>query len=258
MRLFRLLMGAVLASSTLTAPAAAAPPEYVALGDSYSSGTGAGSYTSLLCRRSANAYPALLAASRPGAAFRFAACSGATIPDVATKQLSALSETATLVTISIGGNDAGFAAAMLTCKYGNTSWCRSTLRRGREFVEKRLPARLDSLYARIRSRAPQAEVVVVGYPRLYRQGGPCPGAPDSTRRAMINEAADALARVLASRAAAAGFAFADARPAFDGHEICTPDPWIDASNVHPTATGHARGYLPAVTAAATSKAAQDA
>jgi len=258
LRLFRLLTGAVLASSAFAAPAAAAPSEYVALGDSYSSGTGAGSYTSPLCRRSANAYPALLAAFRPGAAFRFVACSGATIPDVAARQLSALSEATALVTVSVGGNDSGFAAAMLACKYGTAFWCRSVLERGREFVEKRLPARLGSLYSEIRSRAPRAEVVVVGYPRLYRQGGSCPGGPDSTRRAMINEAADVLTGVLASRAAAAGFAFADARPAFTGHEICTTDPWIDASNVHPTAVGHARGYLPAVTAAADPKTAQDA
>ena len=91
-----------------------------------------------------------------------------------------------------------------------------------------------------------AEVVVVGYPRLYAQDGPCPGGPGSDRRAMLNEAADALTQVIASRAAAAGFTFADARPAFAGHEICTDDAWIDAFHVHPTATGHARGYLPLV------------
>jgi len=251
LRLLRPLAAVVLAAATLTAgPSAAAPAEYVALGDSYSSGTGAGSYTSLLCRRSANAYPALIAAARPGAAFKFVACSGATVSDVAEKQLSALSGATTLVTVSVGGNDAGFASAMISCRYGAASWCRAALEKGRRFIEEKLPARLDSLYAEIRARAPRAEVVVVGYPRLYREDGPCPGGPDAARRAMINEAADRLARVTAARAAAAGFSFADARPAFAGHEICGDDPWIDAFHVHPTAVGHSRGYLPAVAATA--------
>ncbi|MEO3782321.1 SGNH/GDSL hydrolase family protein [Actinocorallia sp. B10E7] len=252
MRLFRLLMGtalAGLASSLFLAPAQASAPEYVALGDSYSSGTGAGSYTNLLCTRSANAYPALLAAGRPGTTFKFVACGGATIPDVVADQLSALSANTTLVTISIGGNDAGFANTMLSCKYSTTTQCRSALEEGQEFVREELPAKLDSLYSQIRSRAPQAEVVVVGYPHLYKQGGLCLGGLGSTKRDMINAASDVLAEVLASRAAAAGFTFADARPGFAGHEICTADEWIDASNVHPTATGHARGYLPVVTAA---------
>ena len=253
MRPFRFLLStalAGLASSFVMAPVQAAAPEYVALGDSYSSGTGAGSYTDVLCTRSANAYPALLAAARPGTVFRFVACGGATIPDVVANQLSALGANTTLVTISIGGNDSGFASTMLTCKYSTTNQCGSALEDGREFVEEELPSRLDSLYAQIRSRAPQAKVVVVGYPHLYKQGGLCLGGLNSTKRTMINEAADVLTGVLSSRAAAAGFTFADARPGFSGHEICTTTEWIDASNIHPTATGHAQGYLPTVTAAA--------
>jgi hypothetical protein len=67
---------------------------------------------------------------------------------------------------------------------------------------------------------------------------------------MINDGSDLLNGVIADRAGAAGFAFADARPAFAGHEICTSTPWISASNIHPTAEGHANGYLPTFTTAA--------
>ncbi len=250
MRLFCALMCAVLVAPVSSATASrAVAPEYVALGDSYSSGTGAGSYTSLLCRRSANAYPALLAASRPGGEFKFVACSGATVRDVVAKQLAALDAGTTLVTVGVGGNDAGFVSTMLACRFGTVDRCRTALEKGREFVEDELPARLDSLYAQIRRRAPRAEVVVVGYPHLYREGGRCPGGLGSAKRTMINEAVDVMAGVLADRAAAAGFAFADARPAFAGHEICAADAWIGADSVHPTAEGQARGYLPAVTAA---------
>ena len=73
------------------APAQAAGSEYVALGDSYSSGTGTGSYLAdgSGCLRSLYAYPSLIAASG-GHALNFRACSGATIPDVIGSQVSAL------------------------------------------------------------------------------------------------------------------------------------------------------------------------
>src|ERR1700754_4122000 len=72
---------------TLGAPANAAAPAYVALGDSYSSGVGTRSYIDdgTDCERSTFAYPSLIAAQR-GYALDFRACSGATIPDVTNTQ----------------------------------------------------------------------------------------------------------------------------------------------------------------------------
>ena len=63
----------------LLQPAQAAAPAYVALGDSYASGTGTRSYISdgTSCQRSTSAYPSLIAAAR-GYALNFRACSGAT------------------------------------------------------------------------------------------------------------------------------------------------------------------------------------
>ena len=62
-------------------PANAATVNYVALGDSYSSGVGAGNYysSSGSCDRSPNAYPALWAAANSVTTFTFAACSGAKV-----------------------------------------------------------------------------------------------------------------------------------------------------------------------------------
>ena len=50
----------------LAAPAQAAPPSYVALGDSYSSGVGTRSYLNdgSSCQRSVYAYPSLIAAAK--------------------------------------------------------------------------------------------------------------------------------------------------------------------------------------------------
>ena len=70
---------ALVAVGLVQAPAQAAAPSYVALGDSYASGTGTRSYISdgTSCQRSTFAYPKLIAAAR-GYALNFKACSGAT------------------------------------------------------------------------------------------------------------------------------------------------------------------------------------
>ena len=60
------------------------------------------------CQRSTYAYPSLIASSK-GLTLNFRACSGATVADVTTTQLGALGSGTTHVTISVGGNDAGFA-----------------------------------------------------------------------------------------------------------------------------------------------------
>src|SRR5690349_4230487 len=109
-------------------PAAADPlaqaGKYVALGDSYSSGTGAGSYgSSGSCKRSANAYAQLWANANAPSSFVFVACSGAVTTDVINNQVGALTADTSLVTISIGGNDAGFADVMTDCNLGSDSDC---------------------------------------------------------------------------------------------------------------------------------------
>ncbi|WP_241901525.1 hypothetical protein [Nocardioides houyundeii] len=72
----------VLTASLLTAPVAqAAPPTYVALGDSYSSGTGTRSYIDdgTSCKRSTAAFPSLIAIAR-GYSLNFRACGGRRSP----------------------------------------------------------------------------------------------------------------------------------------------------------------------------------
>ena len=91
-------------------------PAYVALGDSYSSGVGTRSYLNdgTSCQRSVYTYLSLIASAK-GYALNFRACSGATVADVTNTQLSALSASTAYVTMSVGGNDAGFASVLTTC-----------------------------------------------------------------------------------------------------------------------------------------------
>ena len=109
--------GLVTAAAAASAAGAVAPVNYVALGDSYSSGVGAGDYisSSRSCQRSTEAYPQHWADANSPASFVSVACPGATTADVLASQVSALSASTTLVSITIGGNDAGFSSVMETC-----------------------------------------------------------------------------------------------------------------------------------------------
>ncbi|HQX87699.1 MAG TPA: GDSL-type esterase/lipase family protein, partial [Ornithinibacter sp.] len=120
------------------APAHAANPSYVALGDSYSSGTGTRSYISdgTSCLRSVYAYPSLIASAK-GYDLNFRACSGAKIADVSNTQLSALSSSTAYVSISIGGNDAGFASVLTTC--AQPAWlsnCNGAIDKAQAYVNQ--------------------------------------------------------------------------------------------------------------------------
>ena len=67
---------------------------------------------------------------------------------------------------------------------------------------------------------PNARLIVLGYPRLFETGSCGLLAMSTTKRALLNEAADTLASVTSGRAAAAGATFVDTRSFFAGHGVC--------------------------------------
>jgi hypothetical protein len=114
---------------------------------------------------------------------------------------------------------------------------------------------LDRTYRAIRQKAPDAQVVVLGYPRLFDvRSATCGiGGMSLPKRRAINAGADLLAGVTRERAEAAGFTFADVRDEFDGHGACGPSPWINGltllpptDSFHPNTAGYTNGYLPAM------------
>src|SRR5882757_10007142 len=100
---------------SLAGAGSALADKYVALGDSYSSGTGTRTYFDSGCQRSVYAYPYLLSQQRPNTQLTFAACSGAKTGDVLNNQVSSLTADTKIVTITIGGNDAGFSSVITEC-----------------------------------------------------------------------------------------------------------------------------------------------
>ncbi|MFF2407870.1 SGNH/GDSL hydrolase family protein [Streptomyces sp. NPDC058092] len=257
-----LVLGAVLAltgAATANAATSVQAVDYVALGDSYSSGVGSGSYDSASgdCKRSTKAYPKLWAAANSPSSFAFTACSGARTSDVKAGQLGPLNSSTDLVSISVGGNDAGFADVMTTCVLQSEATCLSRIATARSYVDTTLPGNLDSVYSSIRAKAPSARVVVLGYPRFYKIGGSCVVGLSDKVRAAINDASDYLNAATAKRAANHGFTFTDVAGKFTGHEICSGDAWLHSLNwlnigesYHPTAAGQSGGYLPALASAA--------
>lgn len=263
MRISRVIFSAAVITSLsgLVTAVAAMPAEaassvnYVALGDSYSSGLGAGSYISSSgsCDRSNNAYPEQWAGAHAPASFVSVACAGATTADVISSQVSALSASTTLVSLTIGGNDAGFSSTMETCVLHSTSTCVSAVSADESYIATQLPARLDSALQAIRSHAPRARIVLLGYPELYdlSRSSTCIGL-STTDRTALNGAADQLDSAMSSAAGRNGAAFADVRAQFAHHEICDGgSSWLNSVNIlsisssyHPTASGQELGYEP--------------
>jgi lysophospholipase L1-like esterase len=240
----------------LTGASAAAAELYVALGDSYSSGTGTRTYFDSGCQKSVYAYPSLVDVQRPNTDLVFAACSGATTTNVLNSQVNSLTANTNWVTITIGGNDAGFSDVITECALpGWLSNCDAAINTAQSFINNTLPARLTNVYNAIKTRSPNAIVIVLSYPRLFMgvdcNAGTFFSASEMTR---LNQTADLLRNVTQSRALAAGanFRFKDAIPPFTGHAVCSSSEWINGlsnpigESYHPNRTGHSSGYAPLV------------
>jgi lysophospholipase L1-like esterase len=229
----------------------AAGANYVALGDSYSSGVGSTSDYLNSCDQSTAAYPYLYSKAAGVSSFSFEACSGATAPDIESGQLSPLNSGTTLVSLTDGGNDVGFSDVMQTCVLESASSCQSAVTTAENTAKTQLPAILDTLYSDIRSKAPNAHVVVIGYPDFYDLSKTsCVGLSQADHVA-LNQGSDTLDSVIADEVAKySNFTFADVRGHFSGHELCDSTEWLHSlawpitDSYHPTAAGQSGAYLP--------------
>lgn len=177
---------------------AAAPLKYVAMGDSFSSGEGvepfeSGSNTpgTDMCHRSSSAYPRLLEANTSlslDLGSRFVACSGAKTSDITTNtfngedpQIDALGSDTDIVTVTIGGNDVGFADYAIACTVTlcgpgtfDYDYIMDAINDPDFFLN------LEATYESILTHAPNAQVYVSGYPFLAAEDSDVCGAVDLT------------------------------------------------------------------------------
>jgi lysophospholipase L1-like esterase len=238
------------------ASSAAYAVRYVALGDSYSSGTGTRTYYDSSCQRSVYAYPYLLHNAHPDWTFVHAACSGAKTGDVINTQSASLTADTNWVTYTIGGNDAGFSSVITEC--AKPSWasdCNAAIDGAQNYINNTLPGRLDLVNNKIKSLSPNAKVIVLDYPRLFN-GEDCNAGTffSPSEETRLNQTADLLRDKLSQAATRAGanFLFRDVIPPFVGHAVCDNPEWINGlsnpvgESYHPKTTGHASGYYPVV------------
>ena len=160
------------------------------------------------------------------------------------------------MTITIGGNDAGFSSVITEC--AQPSWfsnCNGAIDGAQSFIRNTLPARLTEVYSAIASRSPSATVIVLSYPRLF-MGVDCNAATffSASEMTRLNQTADLLRDTTRARATAAGsrFVFRDAIGPFTGHAVCSSTAWLNglsnpiAESFHPNRSGHSSGYAPLV------------
>ena len=238
----------------------ARPDDYVALGDSYSSGFGVAPYEAGThvddgndCQRSTTAYSHYVEESL-GITRSFEACQGAETRDFYSirderstwgeiAQLEHLSTDTALVTFSIGGNDSGFADVLADCILGWELLPFNTCH-GDERITTQVGDGIaalkgdkasgdihsyDEIFESIIDKAPFADVVAVGYPHFYEAegsdrtflpGGRCEGVKKADQRWIV-EQIDEINTVLSTSAARNGFLFANPVSRFAGHELCS-------------------------------------
>ena len=214
-------------------PGPGAGLDYVALGDSFSAGPFIGTMRTDPegCARSRDNYPAFLADWLDVASYTDVTCSGAVTSDLydqmrlldgntAPPQLDALSPDTDLVTLGIGGNDFGIYSALLRCQDSSAgiSVCPvATL----EKDARRVAGRIAAAVRRIARAAPDADVLVVGYPDILPPEGTCRAVGVSAEQlGPVVGVSRLLNRSLRRGAERSGATYVDVEAASVGHDVC--------------------------------------
>jgi lysophospholipase L1-like esterase len=246
--------------TTIRDAVAASSSSYAALGDSFASGEGSFSYLpgtdvkgNDTCHRATNGYAEQFAA-KSGDVLSFAACSGATIADITSPNQEGQGEPAqienvsgaSLVTISIGINDVRFSEIMSDCVYDQFGvyGAPGCAERDSALFAGDLATvgnELPDVYDAIATAAPNAEIVIVGYPHLFGSfgGSSCHvGTFHHADRAYVsqsdaewlNQAADQLdakirnAVKIARSYTGANLQYLNGQDAFFYHGLCDAEP----------------------------------
>lgn len=244
------------------APAQAADKtRYIALGDSYAAGQGAGPYLDT-CYRSENAYSELAEDAKVIKLVENVACSGKTTQQVVDSQLSELNKSTKLVTITAGGNNIGFGdiikycGAALSEPTAGPACDAATSLAVSQIESGQLTNDVKTMIQRVKDAAPKADIVVTGYPYLYDPVIPDPADSLSVFIYQATQLADGLNASIRSAAYDTKVQYVDVRSAFSGHGVNSTDPWINLDptnpgspdNFHPNAEGY-EAYFAALTAA---------
>jgi lysophospholipase L1-like esterase len=262
-------------------PAGAAPHprevDYVAIGDSYTAGTGAVSRIDNIfppfvptppCTQTEGGYVDLVDTVDAVDLEDNAACHGALIRGLSAdgarsivEQIAELASTAKLsrstelVSLTAGANDVGVSVVLYTCATSAADACAQAVRSAAAAMPV-TGAHLVRALGDIHRQAPTAKIVVLGYPRLLNPAG-APVIPVEHQR-LVNQGTALLNATIATAAATAkvlygaNVQYMDVTARFAGHEVNSADPWIffdaapdangvlqiDPRSLHPNLAGH--------------------
>jgi GDSL-like Lipase/Acylhydrolase family len=155
-----------------------------------------------------------------------------------------------VITIGIGGNDAGFASIAEHCIALSLFPCSSD----QSFVDTVLNKitgpvyeSLEGTFAGLRVDFPNSTIVAFGYPTPVSASAPgCNGAPlyQQDKAFLGVTVLDTLNQTIAEAAEAAGISYVDVSSVTVGHEVCTSEPWFRGlswpigQSFHPTQLAH--------------------
>jgi lysophospholipase L1-like esterase len=236
---------------------------YVAIGDSYTAGTGAGPLVDgaagTVCGQISGSYPRLVA-EELDAELTDASCAGARTADTTEQQttssgvswppqLDSVAQDTDLVTVGLGYNDLGFfSRLMVGCAAAAGSDPTGTpcadLDRAqgvdRGSIADQVGDHVRDLLEQVHDRAPQARVLLVGYPQLVPAEGTCPGLPLAARDyAYVREQFQHLDDAMREAAVQAGATFVEVYDASKGHDICAGDEaWVNGASTSSRAAAY--------------------
>ncbi|GAA3670733.1 SGNH/GDSL hydrolase family protein [Nocardioides ginsengisoli] len=220
---------------------------YVALGDSYTAAylTGKLDTESGGCLRSLTNYPRQVA-DKLGLELTDVSCGGATTADVTAgqkptwgaavpPQIDAVGPDTRLVTIGLGGNDFNlFGRIIINCMFAaqqdpTGSPCTDIAAKNPRVwqVFDRIQQRLVRVVELVRKRAPEARVLLVGYPQAFPATGGCAQFPIATGdMTLARDLLNGLNGAVEGAASDSGASYVDVWTPSAGHDICSKDPWI--------------------------------
>ncbi len=233
--------------------------------------------------RSSHDYPSLVAAAIGASSYKDISCQGADTTNMTGSEqvplganppeFSALTAATSLVTVQIGGNDINFINIVINCTTLSFtdplgSPCRSHYSSGGTDrlagAVARTRPKVAAVLRGIRKRAPNARVLLVGYPAILpASGNGCwPVVPIAHGDVPYLRGIELkLNRMLATVAAANGATYVDTYTASIGHDACQAldKKWVEglvptsvAAPFHPNALGE-KGMAKQVIATARSQ-----
>jgi len=131
-----------------------------------------------------------------------------------------------ILTIGIGGNDAGLMGKLRTCAMPDTcEWAEGVGIKQTAGEIKRLEETLGSFFASIKNKVESSRVFIVGYPDIIEPDGVCDPVTtvliNHTERIFIQNSIQYLNQVIRAATNKVGFTYVDSEHSFEGTKLCS-------------------------------------